>query len=72
MGKLINDLEHVKKDVEHIHDDVEHVIKDIESCNVRPKCPSIDDLLTHLKNIDVHLHDLLSHVSHIKDGEHPE
>ncbi|MFP4476533.1 MAG: hypothetical protein ACLFOY_13335 [Desulfatibacillaceae bacterium] len=71
MGKLIDDLEHLKADIQHIHDDVEHLGKDLE--NLAEKAgrdvadmPAFRDLKDHLVDLDHHAHDVLSHVAHVR------
>ncbi|MDY6839869.1 MAG: hypothetical protein SWH78_18065 [Thermodesulfobacteriota bacterium] len=71
MGKLIDDLKHLSADIQHIHDDVEHISKDLETLAEKNgldqnEMPGLTDLRDHLKDLDAHAHDVLSHVAHVE------
>ncbi len=63
MGKLVDDLMHLEQDVKHMHDDVEHIIKVFEGFGYSP---SVGDIRDHLKGMDARLHDVMSHIGHIR------
>ncbi len=55
---------------EHIHDDVEHLSKDLQTLTEKAgldqnELPGLSDLKDHLKDLDAHAHDVLSHVGHV-------
>jgi hypothetical protein len=71
MGKLIDDLKHLSADIQHIHDDVGHISKDLETLAEKTgldqnEMPGLADLRDHLKDLDAHAHDVLSHVAHVE------
>ena len=71
MGKLIDDLNHLSYDIQHIHDDVEHLSKDLDTLAEKAglhqnELPGLIDLKDHLKDLDAHTHDVLSHVAHVE------
>ena len=71
MGKLVDDLQHLKCDIRHIHEDVEHLSRDLltlaANADLDPGVlPSLTDLRDHLQDLDAHTHDVLSHVTHVE------
>ncbi|MBN1141242.1 MAG: hypothetical protein JXB25_05545 [Deltaproteobacteria bacterium] len=71
MGKLVDDLHHLKCDIRHIHEDVEHLSRDLQTLaeHTAPDpgvLPSLTDLRDHLQDLDSHTHDVLSHVTHVE------
>jgi ABC-type transporter Mla subunit MlaD len=77
MGKLIDDLKHLSGDIQHIHDDVDHLTKDLDTLSEkagldRADFPGLTDLKDHLKDLDSHAHDALSHVAHFQAENLPK
>jgi len=70
MGKLVDDLNHLRNDIQHIHDDVAHLEKDLETLAEtsgldQGRLPGLTDLRDHLKDLDAHMHEVLRHVEHV-------